>query len=56
MSLLLTKRKEEEEMVQTNGMKKIKTTEEGKVLKPLHVGVLPFHFPSTHLRILEPFI
>ena len=43
-------------MVQTNEMKGIKTTEEGKVLKPLHVGTLSFHFPSMHLRILEPFI
>ena len=57
MKLLLTRRKEEEEdKVQTNEMKGIKTTEEGKVLKPLHVGALPFHFPSMHLRILEPFI
>ena len=55
MKLLLTRRKEEEEdKVQTNEMKGIKTTEEGKVLKPLHVGALPFHFPSMHLRILEP--
>ena len=37
-------------------MKGIKPTEEGKVVKPLHVGALPFHFPSMHLRILEPFI
>ena len=58
MSLLLTRidEEEEEERVQTNEMKGIKTTEEGKVLKPLHVGALPFHFPSMHLRILEPFI
>ena len=57
MKLLLTRRKEEEEdKVQTNEMKGIKTTEEGKVLKPLHVGALPFHFPSMYLRILEPFI
>ena len=57
MKLLLTRRKEEEEdKVQTNEMKGIKTTEEGKVLTPLHVGALPFHFSSMHLRILEPFI
>ena len=43
-------------MVQTNEMKGITTTEGEKVLKPLHVGALPFHFPSMHLRILEPFI
>ena len=42
--------------VQTSEMKGIKTTEEGKVVKPLRVGALPFHFPSMHLRILEPFI
>ena len=57
MSLLLTRKKEEEEeMVQTNEIKVVKTTEEGKVLKPLHVGALPFHWPSMHLRIIEPFI
>ena len=57
MSLLLTRKKEEEEeMVQTNEMKVVKTTEEGKVVKPLHVGALPFHWPSMHLRIIEPFI
>ena len=66
MSLLLTRKKEEEEeeeeeekeeeKVQTNEMRAIKTTEGGKVLKPLHVGALPFHFPLMHLRILEPFI
>ena len=44
MSMLLTRKKEEEEeMVQTNEIKVVKTTEEGKVLKPLHVGALPFH-------------
>ena len=57
MSLLLTRKKEEEEeMVQTNQMRGIKTKEGGKVLKPLHVGALPFHFPLMHLRILEPFV
>ena len=57
MSLSLTRKKEEEEeIVQTNEMKVVKTTEEGKVLKPLHVGALPFHWPSMHLRIIEPFI
>ena len=58
MSLLLTRidEEEEEERVQTNEMKEMKMTKERKVLKPLHVGALPFHFPSMHLRILEPFI
>ena len=59
MSLLLTRKKEEEEedeMVQISQMRGIKTKEGGKVLKPLHVGALPFHFPLIHLRILEPFV
>ena len=57
MRLLLTRKKEEkEEMVQTNQMRGIKTKEGGNVLKPLHVGALPFHFPLMHLRILEPFV
>ena len=57
MSLLLTRKKEEEEeMVQSSQMRGIKTKEGGKVLKPLHVGALPFHFPLMHLRILEPFV